>query len=245
MKTTFKKSMAALSAAAVVAASAAVFAFPADAATGTLTVGTVTVSLDDLAASNYEVVVPIEVSGTNGWNELGYGISYNVAEITATKAASGTDLVMAAVLEGCQLLNVPAINNDLGIIWAGATTLGVGSTVYYSPDGVILNVTFKVNENAAAGDRYDITALVENNGTAQMITTAGGTDVCSLVSGAIIIEGEAPTTTTTTTTQATTTTTAKKGSTESPKTGDVLPVAGAAAALVVIGGVALVAKKRK
>ncbi|MDY2510625.1 MAG: LPXTG cell wall anchor domain-containing protein, partial [Ruminococcus callidus] len=62
-----------------------------------------------------------------------------------------------------------------------------------------------------------------------------------------------PTTTPTTTpattparaTTAKTTTKKVTGSTSSPKTGSMIPVAGAVAAIAVIGGVALVSKKRK
>ena len=57
MKTTFKKTLAALSAAAVVAASAAVFAVPTDAAGyGTITVDTVYITVDDAGS---KVNVPV------------------------------------------------------------------------------------------------------------------------------------------------------------------------------------------
>ncbi|MBO5226490.1 MAG: hypothetical protein J6B17_00210 [Ruminococcus sp.] len=306
MKTTFKKSMAALSAAAVVAASAAVFAVPANAAGGTLTVGTVTLTLEELQAANYEVKIPVDVAGSGGWYSLGYGVSFNVAEVTISRVINGAAVQSAQNDYGYDVARGTGINNDLGILWLGYAVTPSGSTINYVQDGGVSTIVFKVNANAKAGDVYDLTALVNNGDTYQEINTADGKSASSLVSGQIIIAGEdtttsttttttstkttttttttttsttttteEPTTTTTTsttttpeattttttasiplsgidttttttsTTKATTTTTAKKGSTESPKTGDVLPVAGAAAALVVIGGVALVAKKRK
>ena len=54
MKTTLKKTMAALSAAAVVAASAAVMAVPTSAAGVSLTMGSKTLTLAELKAANYQ-----------------------------------------------------------------------------------------------------------------------------------------------------------------------------------------------
>ena len=109
---------------------------------------------------------------------------------------------------------------------------------------------------------------------AQFENVNGDGGLTTAVSGAIVVKGEptteeptteaptteAPVVTTeaattaapkaTTTAKAATpaTTTTKKAaaaSTSSPKTGDALPIAGVAVAVAVIGGVALVSKKRK
>ena len=72
MKTTFKKTMAALSAAAVVAASAAVMAVPASAAGATVTISSVTLTLDELKAANYEVTLPVTVDAA--YTKLAYGM---------------------------------------------------------------------------------------------------------------------------------------------------------------------------
>lgn len=71
MKTTLKKTMAALSAAAVVAASAAVMAVPTSAAGVSLTMGSKTLTLAELKADNYEVTLPIGV--TDKINSVGFG----------------------------------------------------------------------------------------------------------------------------------------------------------------------------
>ena len=289
MKTTFKKSMAALSAAAVVAASAAVFAVPADAAAGTITTGTVTVTLDELAASDYIVRVPITLSGADPFYSVGFGVKYDMA--LTFKAGTKGDIFGGVPLNadgsvlnefGSLEVAVGAANNaDLGLYWVGAAISPIGADTAHAPgDGTLWTLVFEVPADAQAGDRYDITTLLESNGTPVEINNGTGKETPAVVDGAIIIEGAvttttttSTTTTTTTTTEATTTTaeattttaevttttaevtttaeatttttTATSGKTESPKTSDVLPVAGAAAALVVIGGVALVAKKRK
>ena len=73
MKSTFKKALAAVSAAAVVATSAAVFtAIPAD-AIGSLAIAGVTVTMDELQANNYLVTVPVTINGnTDGWDALAF-----------------------------------------------------------------------------------------------------------------------------------------------------------------------------
>ena len=73
MKTTLKKTMAALSAAAVVAASAAVMAVPTSAAGVSLTMGSKTLTLAELKAANYQVTLPIGV--TDSINSVGFGVT--------------------------------------------------------------------------------------------------------------------------------------------------------------------------
>ena len=204
MKTTFKKTMAIISASAMVAASAAVFAVPANAAgevAGTLTMGTVELTLDELKAADYTVTVPVTLTGCSGFLGLGFGAGYNVNEVTCSKTAVGTEVMMAAIAEGCQIIAPPGINNEMGIAWVGMSTLGVGDMRYYCPGGNILNYTFKVNENAKPGDVYTITNIADTGKEVHSIylDPSMAEYQCSLVSGAIIIKGDTTTTTTTTT----------------------------------------------
>ena len=165
MKTTFKKTMAIISASAMVAASAAVFAVPANAAgevPGTLTIGTVELTLDELKAADYTVTVPVTLTGSSGFLGLGFGVGYNVNEVTVSKSAIGMEVMMAAAGEGCQVVAPAGINNDMGITWVGMGTIGVGDMRYYCPGGNVVNFTFKVNEGAKPGDVYTLTNLADS-----------------------------------------------------------------------------------
>ena len=94
--------------------------------------------------------------------------------------------------------------------------------------GQIAAITVEVSKDAKAGDTY--TLSVDGKEPTTEATTAAPTAT--------------PVAATTTTAKVATPTKPAK-STSSPKTGDALPVAGVAVAVAVIGGVALVAKKRK
>ena len=246
MKTTLKKTMAALSAAAVVAASAAVMAIPASAADQAISAGTVTLTLSELKAANYQVTVPIsataELSAVDFGMKLADGLTY-------VKAKSTTDASAAAA-------------HANGFVWM---PYSFGSADMSNiPAGQIAELTVTVTDAAKAGDEYAITITNEN--AKGVHTTAGHfdangklvTDEFTPVAGAIIITEDpteapteaptttaAPATTAATTAKVATATTKKAASTSSPKTGDALPVAGVAVAVAVIGGVALVSKKRK
>lgn len=254
MKTTLKKTMAALSAAAVVAASAAVMAVPASAADQTITAGTVTLTLSELKAANYQVTVPISAAADLSAVDFGMKLADG---LTYVKAKSTTDASAAAA-------------HSNGFVWM---PYSFGSADMSNiPAGQIAELTVTVTEDAKAGDEFAITVTNEN--AKGVHTTAGHfdadgklvTDEFTPVAGAIIIAEdpteapteapttapteaptEAPATTAATTAKVATGTTATKKatSTSSPKTGDALPVAGVAVAVAVIGGVALVSKKRK
>lgn len=319
MKSTFKKALAAVSAAAVVATSAAVFtAVPAE-AVNMPSIGQVTVTLDELKANNYQVVVPISVYGGDGWNSLGFGLEWSADELTCVKSASGQG-IFDAMAEGVQVNGSGFQLNSTGIGgWVGyATTPNGNDPTYVTSENPFLNITFKVTEDAQPGDIFYINGRETSFDGAYTSSITHGTEVVTGApsQGWIQIEGEQTTTTeatttTTTTTEATTTTTTtttaaattttttttttakpttttttttsaaattttttttaaatttsaatttkaagttkaaqqttKKnpGSTSSPKTGSMIPVAGAVAAIAVIGGVALVSKKRK
>ena len=88
----------------------------------------------------------------------------------------------------------------------------------------------------------------KNGVTGETGEAGSGAGTITIVADATDAPTEAPTTAPVATGTTAATTTTKKAaakSTSSPKTGDALPVAGVAVAVAVIGGVALVAKKRK
>lgn len=240
MKTTFKKTIAAMSAAAVVAASAAVMAVPASAASdAAITINSVEVTLAELAANDYQVTMPITISNNPGFNNVGFQIQWDESEVTyaSNDVAAGMD--GSTVKEGALWF---AIMNQKAI---EGTSVG--------------SVTFTVNSAAAEGDVYKIAGVnADSDGNAApfgkdgedlgLAAVNGGT--ITIVAAATTAEPttEAPAPVTTpapTATPTTTTTTTAKPTTGSPKTGDALPVAGVAVAVAVIGGVALVSKKRK
>lgn len=321
MKSTFKKALAAVSAAAVVATSAAVFtAVPAQ-ALNTPSVGQVVLTLEELQNQNYLVTVPVYISGnTDGWDSIAFGLEWNADELTYSKSAAGAS-VLGAMGEGIAVNTSGFQANPQGIggwVAYATTPTGDGPT-FVTGDGAVINITFKVTENAQPGDIYNIMGREDSFDGAYKSTITHGNDqslVGAPAQGYIQIAGEQTTTTeatttTTTTTEATTTTTTtttaaatttttttttakpttttttttsaaattttttttaaatttkaatttsaatttkkaaqqttKKntGSTSSPRTGSMIPVAGAVAAIAVIGGVALVSKKRK
>lgn len=322
MKSTFKKALAAVSAAAVVATSAAVFtAVPAD-AIGGLAIAGVTVTMDELKANNYLVTVPVTINGnSDGWDALAFGMSWNTSEITYSSNTRGGLLGDAYINQNIEISGsgLQLTPDGAGAWIAYASTPSATGPSYVVGDGTIINVIFKVNENAQPGDIYSIgspsvsfdgasTPLVQHSPDA---STAPASEGYIKIDGAVTTTTEATTTTTTTTeatttttttttaaatTTTTTTTTAKPttttttttsaaatttttatttkaatttsaatttkaagttkaaqqttkkkttGSTSSPQTGSMIPVAGAVAAIAVIGGVALVSKKRK
>ena len=325
MKSTFKKALAAVSAAAVVATSAAVFtAVPAD-AIGGLAIAGVTVTMDELKANNYLVTVPVTINGnSDGWDALAFGMSWNTSEITYSSNTRGGLLGDAYINQNIEISGsgLQLTPDGAGAWIAYASTPSATGPSYVVGDGTIINVIFKVNENAQPGDIYYIdspavsfdgasTPLVQHSPD---VSTQPASQGYIKIEGAVTTTTEATTTTTTTTTTkattTTTTTTAKPttttttttstakpttttttatttkvsgtsdtkdtgntsdtkatggtgvtkttttkaaqvttkkntGSTSSPKTGSMIPVAGAVAAIAVIGGVALVSKKRK
>lgn len=270
MKTTLKRTMAALSAAAIVATSAAVLAVPTSAAGGTATIGTVEVTVEQAKAGGIQVPVSVD----NNFVKLSLGAEWNTDELTCT-AVEGTQSTLAlkfALSTEHDFAWLPFLSTaaDLDGNVQAYDVAKKGATVAY--------LTFDVSDtDIEPGDVYTITATATGrDGTkAQYENVNGDGGLTTPVAGAIVIKGEptteeptteAPTTeapaettkaaeTTaapkaTTTAKAATpaTTTTKKAaaaSTSSPKTGDALPIAGVAVAVAVIGGVALVSKKRK
>lgn len=268
MKTTLKRTMAALSAAAIVATSAAVLAVPTSAAGGTATIGTVEVTVEEAKAG--QIKVPVSVD--NNFVKLSLGAEWDTSELdcTSIKCNSSSLALKFAYSEAYDFAWLPFLSTDAdrdGNVLAYDTANG--ATVAY--------LIFDIKDaDIQPGDTYTITAAATGrDGTkAQFENVNGDGGLTTAVSGAIVVKGEptteeptteAPTTeapvvtteaATTAAPKATTTakaatpaaTTTKKAaaaSTSSPKTGDALPIAGVAVAVAVIGGVALVSKKRK
>lgn len=243
MKTTLKKTMAALSAAAVVAASAAVMAVPTSAAGVSLTMGSKTLTLAELKAANYQVTLPIGV--TDSINSVGFGV-------TLGEGLTYVDLEASVKKATCL-----AATNDAGnFVFA---PFAYATVPLKAVSGQIAAITVEVSKDAKAGDTYTLSVDGKDSDGVETSYKNGETGESGVPGGGAgtITIAEDPTTEATTaaptaTPVAATTTTAKVAtptkpakSTSSPKTGDALPVAGVAVAVAVIGGVALVAKKRK
>ena len=255
--------MAALSAAAIVATSAAVLAVPTSAAGGTATIGTVEVTVEEAKAG--QIKVPVSVD--NNFVKLSLGAEWDTSELdcTSIKCNSSSLALKFAYSEAYDFAWLPFLSTDAdrdGNVLAYDTANG--ATVAY--------LIFDIKDaDIQPGDTYTITAAnTGRDGTkAQFENVNGDGGLTTAVSGAIVVKGEptteeptteapvvttaaattaAPKATTTAkaaTPAATTTKKAAAASTSSPKTGDALPIAGVAVAVAVIGGVALVSKKRK
>ena len=228
MKTTLKKTMAALSAAAVVAASAAVMAIPTSAAGMSLTES-------ELKAANYEVTLPI--GSTAEFNSVGVGV-------TLGEGLSYVEDGMETTAKGASGLAV----ESNGFVFMPFSYASVPLKTL--KPGQFAQITVKVTDAAKAGDVFNLTiAGKDSDGTVMEYKNGvtGETGEAGSGAGTITIVADATDAPVATGTTAATTTTKKAAakSTSSPKTGDALPVAGVAVAVAVIGGVALVAKKRK
>ena len=238
MKTTLKKTMAALSAAAVVAASAAVMAIPTSAAGMSLTIGSATLTESELKAANYEVTLPI--GSTAEFNSVGVGV-------TLQDGLSYVKKGMKVTADGASGLAVES-NGFVFMPFSYATV-----PLEALPAGQFAQITVQVPSTAKAGDVFNLTIAGKDfDGTVMEYKNGvtGETGEAGSGAGTITIVADAtkPTTAPVATGTTAATTTTKKAaakSTSSPKTGDALPVAGVAVAVAVIGGVALVAKKRK
>lgn len=243
MKTTLKKTMAALSAAAVVAASAAVMAIPTSAAGMSLTIGSATLTESELKAANYEVTLPI--GSTAEFNSVGVGV-------TLQDGLSYVKKGMKVTADGASGLAVES-NGFVFMPFSYATV-----PLEALPAGQFAQITVQVPSTAKAGDVFNLTIAgkdsdgtvmeYKNGVTGETGEAGSGAGTITIVADATDAPTEAPTTAPVATGTTAATTTTKKAtakSTSSPKTGDALPVAGVAVAVAVIGGVALVAKKRK
>ena len=212
---------AATTAAATTAAAEADNKGNASAAT-VITVGTVTVKPGTASAS-----VPVTISGNVGF--AGTGFKYTFDSKLTFKSVKG-DLIGSPVKS--------VAGNVVALTSAGSEDVKDNGTLY--------TLTFDLPKDAKAGDVFNIA------GSLKQFANADTKDVAvKIVDGAIKVEDEKATTAATTaagttaasTTKAATKTVKKAGS--SPATGEALPIAGAAAAVAVIGGVAVASRKRK
>lgn len=235
MKTTFKKTMAVISAAAVVAASAAVMAVPTSAAGVTGCVGSTTLTESEAVAGT-EVTLPVYAQGNTGFTSFAFGFSWDTAELTYVEADANSGLCSAA------------LSSDANFVWYPIIATKTVS------DEEVGYVTFTLVNDGVAGDVYTITGESAGLDGSPMTCDAVADGTITIVAD----ETEAAETTTTEeeTTEAeeeTTTTTEAAvvatpatavATTGSPKTGEALPFAGVAVAVAVIGGVALVSKRK-
>ena len=212
MKSTFKKALAAVSAAAVVATSAAVFtAVPAD-AIGGLAIAGVTVTMDELKANNYLVTVPVTINGnSDGWDALAFGMSWNTSEITYSSNTRGGLLGDAYINQNIEISGsgLQLTPDGAGAWIAYASTPSATGPSYVVGDGTIINVIFKVNENAQPGDIYyiDSPAVSFDGASTPLVQHSPDVSTQPASQGYIKIEGAVTTTTEATTTTTTTTTT--------------------------------------
>ena len=154
MKTTFKKAMAAVSAAAVVATSAVAFTAvaPVEAAGEALSISSVELTLDELAAQNYTVTLTASISGnSDGIKGIGFGFQHD--ERLTMKGYKKT-----GVLDGdFDYANGAGYNKDLCCLWLGGGVQDdaiTGEVKYATGDGGLYNITMGVPQDAQPGDEY-------------------------------------------------------------------------------------------
>ena len=201
----------------------------------------------ELKAANYQVTLPIGV--TDSINSVGFGV-------TLGEGLTYVDLEASVKKATCL-----AATNDAGnFVFA---PFAYATVPLKAVSGQIAAITVEVSKDAKAGDTYTLSidgkdsdgveTSYKNGETGDSGVPGGGAGTITIVEDPTEPTTEATTAAPTATPVAATTTAAKVAtatkkaakSTSSPKTGDALPVAGVAVAVAVIGGVALVAKKRK
>ena len=200
----------------------------------------------ELKADNYEVTLPIGV--TDKINSVGFGVTLGdgLSYVKLKGSVEGAT-VLAAASESGNFIFAP-------FAYASVPLEAVG--------GQIAEIKVKVSESAKPGDTFTLSidgkdsdgveTSYKNGETGETGVPGSGAGTITIVEDPTEPTTEATTAAPTATPVVTTTTAAKVAtptkpakSTSSPKTGDALPVAGVAVAVAVIGGVALVAKKRK
>lgn len=190
-----------------------------ESASTVISIGTVTVKPGTKTAS-----VPVSISGNVGFAGTGIGYTFD--------KKLGFDSVKGG------LIGSPVKKAIEGYV---AITSAVDEDI--KDNGVLYTINFTLPADAKAGDVFNVT------GSLNGFSNAASSDVkVKITDGAIkVADDEVATTAAATTaassTKAATKTTKKAGS--SPATGEALPIAGAAAAVAVIGGVAVASRKRK
>ncbi len=269
-KMSFKKVMAAVAAMSLAACAAAI---PASAASNgvTIAIDQKTMTVEELAAANYTVPIFVRIEENAGVNAVEFGVEVDdrctftvVNNPIAAMQQAGEMIAWTMTFETNGQLTWQT--------WANATvdtTTGFGIVAYMvtvpeaeAVPGAKFDITY-VEEASKLN--------IWNNGIDNVNHVAAGT--VDWTDGFIELEGETTTTTeettttteettttteettttteetTTTTTEATTTTaaTTTTGGSGSPATADatdILPIVGVAAAAAILGGVAIVSKKK-
>ena len=158
MKTTLKKTMAALSAAAVVAASAAVMAIPTSAAGMSLTIGSATMTLAELKAADYKVTLPI--GSTAEFNSVGVGV-------TLGEGLSYVEDGMETTAKGASGLAV----ESNGFVFMPFSYASVPLKTL--KPGQFAQITVKVTDAAKAGDVFNLTIAGKDSDGTVMVSTHG------------------------------------------------------------------------
>ena len=178
---------------------------------GSLAIGKVEVTMDELQENNYLITVPVDISNNNnGWDALAFGMAWNTNEITFCGSNTG-NLILSAMNEGISISGSGfQISQDDMKGWV--TYVSIPSSDgpnYVKGDGSILNITFKVNENAQPNDIYYIDGLEKDWEYGYLSMVQHGSDVNNRPAsqGYIKIIGSPSATTTTTAATTTTTTT--------------------------------------
>lgn len=184
-----------------------------------VTIGTVTVKPGTASAA-----VPVTISGNVGYAGTGIRFTFDsklsYTSVEAGKAGTAVDSAAG---------NIVAVTSASGKDVTG--------------DDALYTLNFDLPKDAKAGDVFNITGSL-----IQFVNAAGEDVKVKIADGAIKVADDAVATTAAATTAASSTkaaakTVKKAGS--SPATGEALPIAGAAAAVAVIGGVAVASRKRK
>lgn len=217
------------------ATTAAATEAPTDAATdggindpsAAVKVGGNTVEVKEAEAGS-TVNAAVEISGNPGFASTGFKLAIDPA-LTYNSVEGG--LIQGAT--------VVADGSDV------AVTSGSSSDI--TGDGALFSVAVTVPADAKAGDTYSIGVTVLT-----FANVAGDNVSVAVAPVTITVVGEETTAAPTESSEAPSTVTEKvtakatvKKAAGSPATGEALPIAGAVAAIAVIGGVAVASKKRK
>ena len=178
---------------------------------GSLAIGKVEVTMDELQENNYQITVPVDISNNNnGWDALAFGMAWDTNEITYSSNSIGS-LLLEAFGNNIEISGSGfQISQDDMKGWTIYVSIpSSDGPTYVKGDGSILNVTFKVNENAQPNDIYYIDGLEKDWEYGYLSTVQHDSDVNNQPAsqGYIKIIGSPSATTTTTTTTTTPTVT--------------------------------------
>lgn len=172
----------------------------------TVEIGTVCLTLEELKANDYQVSVPVTVSGTGGYYLLSYFCDYDPAEITLVEFTQSTAFIKAKAAANqyaaetgntdyaMYVNDVSAVNNDEGFLNGANAVLRDydGSLITDFDDGVIHELLFEVSDTAETGDIIKLdNTLLPLNGTSSpeigLTSDVGTVFTPTLICGAIII----------------------------------------------------------